>query len=108
MPQPDCGPGVAGFRITRSWNQKNAKSRSMASNVGWALLFIGGGRTPPPPPQTHIEAGKQRVVEAELGQIADAPRIQDAVQVIDLVLHDPGVKIASPCDRWEAAASKPV
>jgi hypothetical protein len=55
MPQPDCGPGVAGFRITRSWNQKNAKSRSMASNVGWALLFIGGGRTPPPPPQTHIE-----------------------------------------------------
>jgi hypothetical protein len=32
--------------------------------------------------------------EAELGQIADAPRVQNPVQVIHFVLHDPGMKIA--------------
>src|SRR5450631_2690772 len=37
--------------------------------------------------------GKQRVIEAELGEIANAARIEDAVQVVDLVLHDPGVEI---------------
>ena len=45
-------------------------------------------------------AREQRVGEAELGQIANAPRIQNAVQVVDLVLHHPGVKIARRCGRW--------
>jgi hypothetical protein len=38
--------------------------------------------------------GEQRVGEAELGQVADAARIENAVQVIHLVLHHAGMKIA--------------
>ena len=35
---------------------------------------------------------KQHVLEAETGQVANAHRVQDAVEVIHLVLHDPGME----------------
>src|SRR6185503_2034713 len=38
-------------------------------------------------------AREQRVVEAEAGEIADAHRIEHAVQMVDLVLHHAGVKV---------------
>jgi hypothetical protein len=48
--------GIAlGFVLLVRGIKTSAKSRSMASNFGWALLFIGSGRPPPPPPQTQIE-----------------------------------------------------
>jgi poly-beta-1,6-N-acetyl-D-glucosamine biosynthesis protein PgaD len=40
-----------------------------------------------------ILAGKQGVAEAELGQISNAARIQDPIEVVDLVLHDPSMKV---------------
>lgn len=36
--------------------------------------------------------GEQRLLEAESAQVTDAPGVQDAVQVIHLMLDDPGVK----------------
>ena len=42
-------------------------------------------------------------------QVADAPRVQNAVEVVDLVLHDAGVKIADGAvDGVASAASTPV
>src|ERR1700730_14504546 len=38
-------------------------------------------------------AGKEGVVEAELGQIPNAARIQDPIEVVYLVLHDPSMKV---------------
>lgn len=59
-----------GFVLLVRRVKKGAKSRSMASNFGWALLFIGSGRPPPPPPQTQIEQGagtkKNRELEDHL------------------------------------------
>src|SRR5258708_37223741 len=37
--------------------------------------------------------GKQRVIEAELREVANSPRIQNPVQMIDFVLHHAGVKV---------------
>src|SRR6266446_313771 len=38
-------------------------------------------------------SGKQRIVEAELGQIANAARIQDPVEMVHFVLYHPGMKV---------------
>src|SRR2546422_4477939 len=35
---------------------------------------------------------KQRLVEAEAGEVADPHRVEDAVEVVAFVLHHPGVK----------------
>src|ERR1700674_4205844 len=37
--------------------------------------------------------GKQRIIEAELSEVANPAGIEDSIQMVDLVLHHPGVKI---------------
>src|SRR5258706_15893711 len=39
-----------------------------------------------------FRVGEQHIGKPEQPQIAHAHRVKDAVQVIDLMLHDPGVK----------------
>src|SRR5687768_15640355 len=36
---------------------------------------------------------KQRFIEAEAGEVADAHRVEDAVEMVDLVLHDTGMEV---------------
>ena len=44
----------------------------------------------------EVLAGKQGVIEAELGEVSDAAGgIQDSVEVIDFVLHDARMKVGS-------------
>src|SRR2546421_1822726 len=56
---------------------------------------------------------KQRFVEAELAQIADAHRVEDAVKMVDLVLHHARVEafhlaLEAPTALIEAAVAKPL
>ena len=50
---------------------------------------------------------KQGVGETEIAQVADPHRIQDAVQVIDLVLHHAGMETAHAAVDRPPVASNP-
>src|SRR5436190_14828858 len=49
---------------------------------------------------------KQRFVEAELGEVADPHRVEDAVEVVDFVLHDTSVEIRRLALEWAAVLVK--
>ena len=55
--------------------------------------------------------GKQRVLVAEMAQVRDAHRIEDAVEMVDLVLHDARVEsldgaLERPSFQVEAAIAQ--
>ena len=43
------------FALFRRQKTRQKKRSRIASNFGWALLFLTSGRMPPPPPQSQIE-----------------------------------------------------
>ena len=47
----------------------------------------------------QVLPGKQLLGEAEVAQVADAHRVEDARQVVAFVLHDARVEVRSRCDR---------